>query len=945
MSIHGFRSRAGTPWSFAVGLLLCSCLPAPAALSANTPAPQFVTVAGDLQSELGCPSDWMPDCAATHLAYRSGGRRLAGDLQRPGRRLSVQGGPQQLLDRELRRPRPAQRRQPLAQPRLGRRGQVLLLAPDPLDHQQPERGDRHRPRQLPALPGLPGRLAAGLPALLAPGPGRRRHLHLLHPLDPGRQLRGEGRDQRELGRELRRRRRVRTAPTSPSPWPRTAPRPSSATTRRTHVLTVSAGSGGGAAQPASVTIPGSFQSEVGLLRRLAARAAPPPTWPTTPTDGVWQGTFNVPAGSYEYKAALNDSWDVNYGANAQLNGANLGLIARRARGGQVLLRSRDALGDQQPERRDRHGARQLPALPGLLRATGSRTACAPGSRTRTATASTPSPPAPSRPATTRPRSPSMRAGTRTTAPTALPNGANISFSVPQACVEIFFSYNSTTHVLTVSANGAPKGNIGRAQAYWVTADTIAWNPGAGVRRTGTSPSTTTPTAASPSSPPASPGGTTIPLTYDPAGLSAAVREKFPHIAGYLGLPRAGRPARRGARGPQGPDRRRRQGRRRQPGGRHRASRSRACSTTSTPTTARSAPPSPPATCRPCGSGRRPRARSSSTSSTTPTRPPPRPCLDDDPRSGDRRLERHRQRGLVRQVLPLRGGGLRPLHGARSRPTWSPTPTRSACRATASAARSSTSPTRRYKPAGWDTPGQAARSTRPRTSSSTSCTSATSAPTTPSVPADLRGTFKAFTLPLSNGMQPPALAGAGRPHARPPAAARSTSPPINEDKSQWQQPAGDLSSFPPDSEEQQARGAGGGGRRTASTGATTRGTTPCPRAATRPTRTARPASSSSARWCRRSTSSGLRVVMDVVYNHTSAAGQNDKLGARPHRARLLPPAQQRRQRRDQLLLPEHRLRAHHDGEAHGRLGGDLGQAVQGGRLPLRPDGPPHEARTC
>src|SRR5579872_2313533 len=41
----------------------------PAALHANTPSPQSVTVAGDLQSELGCTADWMPDCANTHLTY------------------------------------------------------------------------------------------------------------------------------------------------------------------------------------------------------------------------------------------------------------------------------------------------------------------------------------------------------------------------------------------------------------------------------------------------------------------------------------------------------------------------------------------------------------------------------------------------------------------------------------------------------------------------------------------------------------------------------------------------------------------------------------------------------------------------------------------------------------------------------------------------------------
>ena len=28
-----------------------------------------VTIAGDLQSELGCPVDWMPDCSATHLSF------------------------------------------------------------------------------------------------------------------------------------------------------------------------------------------------------------------------------------------------------------------------------------------------------------------------------------------------------------------------------------------------------------------------------------------------------------------------------------------------------------------------------------------------------------------------------------------------------------------------------------------------------------------------------------------------------------------------------------------------------------------------------------------------------------------------------------------------------------------------------------------------------------
>src|SRR5262249_9333915 len=58
-----------------------------------------------------------------------------------------------------------------------------------------------------------------------------------------------------------------------------------------------------------------------------------------------------------------------------------------------------------------------------------------------------------------------------------PGGANIPFTVPAACSEMFFRYDSTTPILTVSANGAPRGNLQRAQAYWVKGDTIAWNVG------------------------------------------------------------------------------------------------------------------------------------------------------------------------------------------------------------------------------------------------------------------------------------------------------------------------------------------------------------------------------------------------------------------------------------------------------------------------------------
>jgi glycosidase len=84
------------------------------------------------------------------------------------------------------------------------------------------------------------------------------------------------------------------------------------------------------ANPGSVTIAGSLQSELGCpgdwdpacgVTHLALDAE----------DDVWQAVFTVPAGSWEYKAALNDSWDENYGLGAVRDGPNipLGLSTER----------------------------------------------------------------------------------------------------------------------------------------------------------------------------------------------------------------------------------------------------------------------------------------------------------------------------------------------------------------------------------------------------------------------------------------------------------------------------------------------------------------------------------------------------------------------------------------------------------------------------------------
>jgi hypothetical protein len=57
--------------ALALATAAATTLPLPASAD-HTPIPETVTLVGALQSELGCPGDWQPECAATHLEPVSG---------------------------------------------------------------------------------------------------------------------------------------------------------------------------------------------------------------------------------------------------------------------------------------------------------------------------------------------------------------------------------------------------------------------------------------------------------------------------------------------------------------------------------------------------------------------------------------------------------------------------------------------------------------------------------------------------------------------------------------------------------------------------------------------------------------------------------------------------------------------------------------------------------
>jgi len=43
------------------------------------------------------------------------------------------------------------------------------------------------------------------------------------------------------------------------------------------------------------------------------------------TDGMWRRTFTLPAGEYAWKVAINNSWDINYGAGGAAGGSDIPL--------------------------------------------------------------------------------------------------------------------------------------------------------------------------------------------------------------------------------------------------------------------------------------------------------------------------------------------------------------------------------------------------------------------------------------------------------------------------------------------------------------------------------------------------------------------------------------------------------------------------------------------
>lgn len=284
----------------------------------------------------------------------------------------------------------------------------------------------------------------------------------------------------------------------------------------------------------TVTIPGTLNSELGC----------PGDWDpgcaaialTHRGNGVYSGTFTVPAGDWLYKIAINGSWQENYGAGGVAGGDNVPFslaapasvtfvyddatkwFTSSAQGPLITLPGSyqsevGCPGDWQPDcvvtsLQDKDGD-------GVYTYT---TSAIPAGAYEVKVAHNLS------------WDENYGVG-------GAPGGANIPFSAPGG-KPVTFTYDIATHVLTVEVTDPPLPGLGQQQAHWVDADTLAWpaelvgdaDPADLTWRLHHAPDASLEVADG-----AVEGGEDIELTVQSGGLTDEQLARFPQLAGYVAL--------------------------------------------------------------------------------------------------------------------------------------------------------------------------------------------------------------------------------------------------------------------------------------------------------------------------------------------------------------------------------------------------------------------------
>jgi pullulanase-type alpha-1,6-glucosidase len=277
----------------------------------------------------------------------------------------------------------------------------------------------------------------------------------------------------------------------------------------------------------TVTVIGDFQSELGCAMDND------PTCDATQltleaSDGVWQNSFNIPAGTWQYKVAIDGALTETYPATALtlMQGTagsvkfyfdptshyvrdNVAKIAVAPGNFQSEL---GCPGDWQPD--CLRSWLQDPDGDGVF--TFTTTALPPGRYEGKVAIN--------------------ESWNENYGEGGAPGGANIGFTVSAAGEEVVFSWNSTTKKPTIRPANAATGDILLARAHWLTPDTLVWEPQVdSVPADATFRLHADPTGAMRLADTGIQNGTAFTLERDPAGLSNALKQRFPHLANALVL--------------------------------------------------------------------------------------------------------------------------------------------------------------------------------------------------------------------------------------------------------------------------------------------------------------------------------------------------------------------------------------------------------------------------
>ncbi len=279
--------------------------------------------------------------------------------------------------------------------------------------------------------------------------------------------------------------------------------------------------------PASVGVPGNYQSEVGCAGDWDPGCAATQLAYDAQGD-IWRNTFNVSAsGAFEYKVALNGSWDVNYGLHAQQNGPNIPLALAAPRNVTFYY-------DHKTHWVTENVSSIIATVPGDFQGEIGcggdwdpacfRTWLQDVQGSSIYSFSTSAIPA----GTWQAKVALDGAWDVNYGQGGVQNGANISFTVPANDMEVVFQWNSVTKELRVIVGGI-RGDLSKAQAYWLSADTIAWNVATDAEVTLHADPDGALTLDGPGIQ-AGPNTRSWTLTPDPAALSPGLRGRFPHLA-------------------------------------------------------------------------------------------------------------------------------------------------------------------------------------------------------------------------------------------------------------------------------------------------------------------------------------------------------------------------------------------------------------------------------